>query len=300
MKFSIAAIAAAVSFGLVSAAPAAVEKRQSAVTDVTVLQYALTLEHLEAAFYAQYLDQFSNQDFINAGFPNWARGRINQIAAHEKQHVELLAGALGDAATKPCTYKFPVTDAKSFVAVASVLESVGVSAYLGAASSIKTPAYVTVAGSILTTEARHQAWISSAGLQGNPWSVPEDTPVSFSPIYTAALQFIESCPETNPTLPFTQFAALTYNAADGSVSYPGMKDGDFIAVYQGLSVGTYPVKNGKVDLPVVFGFAYLTATTEGVATKVGDDNIVAGPFIINNVFNSKIEAPPAPQFSSAA
>jgi len=101
-------------------------------------------------------------------------------------------------------------------------------------------------GSILSTEARHQAWISSAGLQGNGWSVPEDTPVSFSPVYTAALQFIESCPETNPTLPFTQFAALTYSPADGSVSYPGMKDGDFIAIYQGLSVGTYPIKNGKV------------------------------------------------------
>lgn len=119
-------------------------------------------------------------------------------------------------------------------------------------------------------------------------------------MYTAALSFITSCPETNPTLPFTQFAALTYDAATGAVTYPGMKDGDFIAVYQGLSVGTYPVKNGKVDLPVTFGFAYLTATTEGAAAKVGDDNIVAGPFIINNVFSSKIEAPPAPQFSSAA
>jgi hypothetical protein len=103
-----------------------------------------------------------------------------------------------------------------------------------------------LAGSILTTEARHQGWISSAVLQGNAWSVPEDTPVSFSPVYTAALSFITSCPETNPTLPFTQFAALAYDAATGAVTYPGMKDGDFIAVYQGLSVGTYPVKNGKV------------------------------------------------------
>jgi hypothetical protein len=61
------------------------------------------LEHLEAAFYKQYLGQFSNDDFIAAGFPEWARGRINQIEAHERQHVELLTGALGDVATKACT-----------------------------------------------------------------------------------------------------------------------------------------------------------------------------------------------------
>lgn len=65
--------------------------------------------------------------------------------------MSFLSSALGDAATKACTYKFPVTDPKSFVAVSQILEGVGVTAYLGAAQYLSAN-LVPVAGSILTTE----------------------------------------------------------------------------------------------------------------------------------------------------
>jgi Ferritin-like domain len=73
--------------------------------DVDILNFALTLEHIENAFYTQGLSNFKQEDFVHAGFPDWSYGRLKQIAAHEAAHVEFLEGILGDKATKPCTYK---------------------------------------------------------------------------------------------------------------------------------------------------------------------------------------------------
>jgi hypothetical protein len=70
-----------------------------------VLQYALTLEHLENAFYSGALAKFDASAFERAGFPSWVRGRFAQIGEHEASHVAFLEKALGDKATKPCTYK---------------------------------------------------------------------------------------------------------------------------------------------------------------------------------------------------
>jgi hypothetical protein len=126
----------------------------------------------------------------------------------------------------------------------------------------------------LTTESRHQAWISSAVNKNEPWSGPYDTPVGFNVVYSAAAAFITSCPASNPALPFTAFPALTYDATTGAVT--GASDGQYIALYQGLNIATYPVQGGKVQLPATQGTAYITATSEKNATLVSDDNIVAG------------------------
>ena len=276
-----------------------------------ILQYALTLEHLEDYFYHWALDKFSADDFKNAGFPKWVspaldvrrdcthtqvRQRLQNVAEHEAQHVALLSGALGDAATKPCTYAFPgVTDPKSFLATATLIENVGVSAYLGAASSITEAAYVTVAGSILTTEARHQAWVNSAVLKNSAWSGPEDTPLDFDEVYSIATAFITGCPSTNPPLPFKAFPALAI-AADGTIQTTANTDGSYVQVLSGLEAAVYPVVGGKVqNLPNPQGISYAVLTTSSDSSKVNDDNIIAGPVIRNFPFKSDV-ANPAPNF----
>jgi hypothetical protein len=176
-----------------------------------------------------------------------------------------------------------------------LIENVGVSAYLGAASSITEAAYVTVAGSILTTEARHQGWLNSAVLKNSPWSGPEDTPLDFDEVYSIATAFITGCPSTNPALPFKAFPALTIDA-DGTVHTTASTDGTYVQVLSGLESNVFPVVGGKVQgLPNPQGISYAVLTTSSNNTMVSDDNIVAGPVIRNYPFTSKVENP-APAF----
>lgn len=80
----------------------------SPCTDVEVLNFALTLEHLENAFYAEGLGKLNAESFGAAGFEPWVRARFVQIKEHEATHVDFLTKALGDQAVQPCTYNLYV------------------------------------------------------------------------------------------------------------------------------------------------------------------------------------------------
>lgn len=200
--------------GLATVQGAAVEKRQTPNIDGVILNYALTLEHLENAFYKEGLKNFTQEQFAAAGFGGQFYSNLQEISKDESTHVSFLTTALttaGIGAVAPCVYKFPYTDVVSFISLASVLEGVGVSAYLGAAANITTPAYLTAAGSILTVEARHSAFIRNS-LGASPFPTPFDTPLDFNQVYSLASPFIVSCPATNPALPVKAFPTLTMTA----------------------------------------------------------------------------------------
>jgi Ferritin-like domain len=52
------------------------------------------MEPLERAFYERGLSQYSEEDFKKADYPDWVRGRFEQIYEHEKIHVQCLESAL--------------------------------------------------------------------------------------------------------------------------------------------------------------------------------------------------------------
>ncbi|KAG8776498.1 hypothetical protein FRC12_000866 [Ceratobasidium sp. 428] len=288
MKFSISAIAL-VAASSVIALPA----RRDGPSDADILNYALTLEHLENAFYKGALEKFDADAFKKVGFEPFVRGRFQQIVDHEATHVQFLSDALGDKATKPCTYKFPYNDPKSFAALSMALEGTGVSAYLGAAKLISNKDYLTAAAAVLTTESRHAAWISASVNMGAPWSSAFDIPLSLNQVYSLAAAFITDCPSSNPPLPVKAFPALavptSYKAGDTiSVSFDSsMAKGKntYMAFFTGLTAKFAPIQNGKVTIPKdLMGTVYAVVTTDNKNTN--DDNTVAGPAILMFPFGS--------------
>ncbi len=124
-----------------------------AKSDFQILNYALTLEHLEATFYRT-ASRPSNAQIARY---------IDVVAANEQTHVDALTTVIQNAGGTPvheAKYTFP-----SFsLPFAIILENTGVHAYLGAAPLVKSAALLLTAASIVTVEARHAAaWMTLAG-----------------------------------------------------------------------------------------------------------------------------------------
>ncbi len=144
-------------------ASAGVAASEVAASDVAILNFALTLEYLEAAFY--------NEAVAKGKFTGKVGKFAKIVAAHENAHVAFLKSALGSAAVKKPKFDFKgtTTNRAKFMATAQVLEDTGVAAYLGQVGLIKSKKILGAAGSILPIEARHAGWIRDLnGVSGAP------------------------------------------------------------------------------------------------------------------------------------
>jgi Ferritin-like domain len=149
------ALAAGAVYGTTAVAPFVAQAlAQTGGGDAEILNFALTLEYLESAFYTVKGKE--------VGLSGQAKTYAKEFGMEEEQHVAALMGAIKELGGKPIkkpTFVFPGTNEKSFLALASVLENTGVGAYNGAAPSLKSKQLLGVAGSIVQVEARHAAAI---------------------------------------------------------------------------------------------------------------------------------------------
>lgn len=134
--------------------------------DRAVLQFALTLEHLEAAFYRQAL--------ASAPLSKAVRTLAERLAKDEAAHVKALEQAIKRLGGTPeaapgVRFGGAFASADAFLRTASTLEETGVSAYNGAATRIASKELLAAAGSIVQVEARHAALIRiQRGVQPSP------------------------------------------------------------------------------------------------------------------------------------
>ena len=162
---------------------------QELATDLDVLNYALTLEHLEATFYRGGLEAFGEEDFDAGVFDN-----LIAIRDHEAAHVAALTATIEELDGEPVEeLEYDFGDAfdapDAFLATAQALENTGVSAYDGAGQFLSDPDLLTAAGGIVAVEARHAAYLNE--LNGEvPFPASFETPLPPDEVRAIAEQFI--------------------------------------------------------------------------------------------------------------
>jgi len=167
---------------------------QTAPTDVnTILNFALTLEYLEAEFYTTGV---ATTGLIPAGTP--AVAALTLIRNDENNHVAFLKSVLGTNAVAKPTFDFtakgafnPFSSYDVFLALAQAFEDTGVRAYKGQAPNLLSNKTVLAAAlNIHSVEARHASHLrqmrKARGANQKPWITGKDIgglPAAAQPIY---------------------------------------------------------------------------------------------------------------------
>ena len=124
----------------------------SPAQDRKILNFALLLESLQAAFYREALAR----DLLRGELREFAQ----TVGANEEEHVALLRRSLGNRARPRPTFRFDqvLRSPDEFVRSAMTLEDAGVAAYNGQAANLTKEALLP-ALRMVSVEGRHAAWI---------------------------------------------------------------------------------------------------------------------------------------------
>ncbi len=160
---------------------------QTSTGDLDILNYALTLEYLEADFYAQ---------GIAGGI---LQGRelelVDPIAQHEAAHVTALTDTVNQLGGTPAErpqFTYPegtFTDRNTFLSTASTFEELGVTAYHGQVTAIESTDILAAAAAIAGVESRHAAILADL-TGGNPFPAPVEATATMEEVLAAVQPFL--------------------------------------------------------------------------------------------------------------
>ena len=159
-----------------------------AKSDIDIVNYALTLEYLETAFYNDVLESGIVTD-KNIG------ELATTFAKEEQEHVDALKAAVEKLGGKPVAApetKFPLESEEEVLKLAATVENLGAAAYLGAAPDIKSPEILAAALSIHSVEGRHAAALNTATGQTIVHDGAFAKPASMDEVLKAVKPFIVS------------------------------------------------------------------------------------------------------------
>jgi rubrerythrin len=272
------------------------------VSDIEILNYALGLEHLEYAFYDDFLDSHSEDEVENSAVAKYfARPtlrystyqQIQDVRDHEEAHVEALSRTiedLGGTPIEPADYEFPYETIEEFVAIADRLEAVGVSAYAGAAPYIDSDEVLKAALSIHSVEAEHQTYFQLLHLQ-RPSPDAFNAARSTDAVLPIARQFVAGASDGGD-------AGRMFTVTVENVSTPGTLDTDRAngvvplsppvwAVYDGENPAFVPGEHANEGTGTVAedGFPTTLVETLASAENVAESGVAPSP-------GGAIEGPP--------
>ncbi len=183
------AVAAGTVYGLSTVGPFVKQAiAQEGGGDVDILNFALTLEYLEAAFYTQALKNVGGLSGMN-------KELATQLRDDENEHVDALTATINDLGGTPIEapgvdFGMAFANEDSFLETAQTFEDLGVGAYNGAGPMIESTDVLAAAGSIVQIEGRHAGVIRF--VRGEPIEeTPFDKGLPMEEVLAAAKPFIK-------------------------------------------------------------------------------------------------------------